>query len=136
MDEIVISRPSDSDSIDLGVRDTLRVLYPQPAALGGEFWDSLEARIMARVSGDRSLDPVRFWSVLERWSRVGIAAALLAVAGSAAFLTSQRVDESLIAYENFTDSSTAEALIAPFELTTQRDPSAQREAVYRFVLSQ
>lgn len=127
---------NDSDAADVGVRDVLRLIYREPAAFGQEYWNSLESRVMARIPvGVGGATDLRFWTVLERWSRVGIAAALLAVAGSAMLLTRERVRETRFAYEEYTESGEPEFLSAPLDLVTQRDRGIQREAMFRLVLS-
>ena len=127
-----------SDAVDTEVRDALRPLYPRPESFGAEYWRALETRIMSQLGGSvRTLEPARFWGVLERWSRVGIAAALLAVAGSAFVLGRARARESSLVYESFAAAATPESVIDPIHLVvTQPDRAIQRDAVYRLILSQ
>lgn len=144
-DELKFPDPSarrdarDSDALDDRTTRMIREAYMPPVASGdaeNAYWNTLASRIVARVASAR---PARrdegSWSVLGRWSQVGLvaAAALFAVAG----VVGQRLGEpdEQVAYESVVQTSTPDALSAPAQLLTASDKSVQRDAALQYVLS-
>ena len=85
--------------------EVTRQLRERYAAPTGEYWDGLEARIMAAVTAGRVAvtDAAEWWQVLAGWARGGLVAATLAVvvAGSAALhARDAATDDSLDALTN------------------------------------
>lgn len=78
---------------------------PQEAA----YWSALEQRILARVAAGDGAD--EWWSVPEKWLRVGLVAAGIAVivAGSL-LLRTQTQASRMAAYETAIDSAAADVL--------------------------
>lgn len=113
----------------------MRGVYAAPSAAG--YWDSLEARIMARIDSAASASrEIGWYSVLARWATPGLAAAalLLAIAGA----LWSRVDQTELrnTYEGFTQPMIADATPGATELLNlPRDGSTRREATLSYVLS-
>jgi hypothetical protein len=123
-----IIRDDERDARDDDVQAGLRAVYAAPAA--ESYWAMLERRIMARVTAEGRRE---WWSYFPAWSRVGLAAAALAllVASAAAWQT-QRAQERV---------AVQEVLDIPSELpileTSRAEPNARRrEATLRFLISQ
>ncbi len=101
----------------------LRAIVAPPAAPG--YWESLEARIMARI--ERGQEEGRWWVLSERMYRLGMMAAglILIVAGSV-WLRSRAV-ETRMAYESVIESAEDQPLFA------RRNPLDERPATMRAV---
>jgi hypothetical protein len=97
---------------------------PQEAA----YWSALERRILARVAAGDSTD--EWWSVPDRWLRVGLVAAGIAVivAGSLLMRTQTR-SSRMAAYETAMDSATTDA----FEVA-RRDRMTEEQATLRLLI--
>lgn len=131
--------PRDADALDERTARAIHEAYLPHVALGeteNAYWSGLEQRIMARVAGDGSSqrDP-GYWSVLNGWAQVGLAAAaaLFAIGG----LVSQQLGppDEQVAYESVVQASAPETISAPAALMTASDRSAQRDAALQYVLS-
>ena len=122
---------------DARVTQHLRDLYSAPA--DPAYWDGLETSIMSRIAhGAEVLQrvPASWWSVLERWTLPGLAAAgvLFALAGMA--WSRENAAELGTAYEAFSEPADADMLPGAVNVVTaQRDQSARREAIFRYVIS-
>lgn len=122
---------------DASVTQHLRDLYSAPA--DAAYWEGLESRIMSRIAQSADLlqrGPASWWSVLERWTLPGLAAAgvLFALAGMA--WSRENAAELGTAYEAFSEPADADMLPGAVNVVTaQRDQSAQREAIFRYVIS-
>lgn len=105
------------------ITNELRAIVAPPTAPG--YWDTLEARIMARI--ERGKDDGRWWVLTERMHRLGLMAAglILIVAGSV-WLRSRAV-ETRMAYETVIESSEDQPLYA------RRNPLDERPATMRAV---
>lgn len=133
-------RKIDGDALDPDLAADIRDLYLPPAVARGDlsYWSSLEQRIMARVNDPLflvSLEPQRWWTVLEGWSRAGLVAAGIAVAVSAAMIQNQALDENSAVYEYVAATPAPEAFRPSVDLVTQREVAAQNDAVIDYVLS-
>jgi hypothetical protein len=109
------------DKGDAKITEMLRDRYAPPAE--GAYWDTLETRIMSYIKthrGDVVRIPVNWWSDLAGWAGPGLAAAAL-VFVAAGMLWSRQRDEVL--------PGAVQVVTAP------RDGSSQREATFRYVLS-
>lgn len=97
----------------------LRAIYRRPT--GEAYWAALEGRIMARVDESEA-----WWSVSDRWVRVGLAAAAvtLLVAGSL-FLRAQAQINKTLAAETIVEVDGLGSALA------QREPLSQEEATLR-----
>jgi hypothetical protein len=88
--------------------EVTRGLRERYAAPTGEYWDGLEARIMAAVDASRAVatDVGEWWQVLAGWARTGLVAATLAavVAGSAAMHARDAANEAE-AYDGLVNAS-------------------------------
>jgi len=121
-------RDDDRDPRDDELHAALRAEYAPPS--GESYWALLERRIMARISADGARE---WWSYFPAWSRIGLAAAALAlaVAGAAAWQT--RRAQERVAYRQLLDTP------AEFPILTETGtdgPSAKtREATLRYLIS-
>jgi len=122
---------------DARVTQHLRDLYSAPA--DPAYWDGLETSIMSRIAHyGEALPrvPASWWSVLERWTMPGLAAAglLFALAGLA--WSRDQAAELGTTYDAFADAVDSEMLPGAVNVvTSSRDGTARREAVFRYVLS-
>ena len=85
------------DGRDEELARLLRPLYEAPAS--EEYWDGLQARILSRVGAAGAAAPAEWWQVLNRWSRMGAAAAAVAAALAGAAWLQHRAAEARMAYE-------------------------------------
>ena len=125
-----------ADETDARTTALLREVYAAPAE--GAYWDSLEARVMARIAAQRGavLIPVNWWTDLANWALPGLAAALLMFVGAGVLLSRQNDEEDLTAYEAVTEPAGVDGLPGAVQVVTApHDGSSQREATFRYVLS-
>lgn len=124
-----------NDRLDDKVVDAMHRVYAAPSAPG--YWDSLEARIMARIEGAASVSrEIGWYSVLARWAAPGLAAAALLLVVAGAFWS--RIDQTELrnTYEGFTQPMLADAAPGATELLNlPRDGSSRRDATLSYVLS-
>ena len=127
----------DADSLDEQTVRAIQSVYSPPVAGDqSEYWNSLQARIMARVGTTVPAQREQgWWSVLNGWSEVGlVAAAALFVVGG--FVSQQLGEpEDQVAYESVVQPSTPEAISARAQLITASDKLDQRDAALQYVLS-
>ena len=104
---------------DDAVTTALREAYRAPADEG--YWAALERRIMLAIEEQDA-----WWSVPDRWVRVGLAAAaaVILVAG-ALFLRAQAGIDRSMAYEAVVEVEGLESALA------QREPISQEQATLR-----
>jgi hypothetical protein len=106
----------------------LRSEYSAPAE--ESYWAQLERRIMARIAREAKRE---WWSYFPEWSRVGLAAAALAlaVAGVTAWQT-QKAQER-VAYQELLDTPSELPIIIE---TSGAEPNARRrEATLRYLIT-
>ncbi len=85
----------------------LRSIYAAPA--DGAWWTGLEQRINARIDAAVAAD--EWWTVPDRWLRVGLMAAGLAViVAGAMVLRSQTQQATRMAYQTIVDPATIDLL--------------------------
>lgn len=124
------------DHLDERVVTAMRSLYSAPPDAG--YWDSLQSRIVARLSSAGQASRDNGWlSVLATWATPGLAAAALifAVAG-ALLIRLERAERTTTTYEGFTQRMLADALPGATELLDlPHDGTTQREATLTYVLS-
>lgn len=115
----------DRDPRDDEWRAALRAEYAAPAS--DSYWAMLERRIMARLNAEGTRE---WWWYVPAWSRLGLAAAALAlaVAGAAAWQT--RRAQERVAYHELLDTP------SEFPVLTEGGSRAQtREATLRYLIS-
>lgn len=97
----------------------LRAIYQRPT--GAAYWAALEGRIMARIDESEA-----WWSVSDRWVRVGLvaAAATLVTAGGLFLRAQSRINRTLAA-ETIVEVEGLQSALA------QREPLSQEEATLR-----
>jgi hypothetical protein len=81
----------------------LRLIYAAPT--GAAWWDDLERRINARLDAADE-----WWTVPERWLRVGLVAAGLAVIVAGALIMRSQTQVTRMAYETVVDPATIDIL--------------------------
>lgn len=125
-----IERNTPQESGDEEVTRGLRDIYAS-AATNASYWDTLEARIMARIAtaGEAS----QWWGVFDGWVRVGLAAAVLAgVLAGGALLRAREAQERL-AYDAVMESASVIPVAGP-NMTRARSHSSTRDATLRSIM--
>lgn len=118
--------PDDGEFRDGELHEVLSAEYAAPS---GDYWATLERRIMARIRNEGVRE---WWSYLAAWSRAGLAAAALALlaAGIAAW-QAHKTHESIAVGE----------LLEVEELSILSEPSGaastakRREATLRYLIA-
>ena len=121
-----IVKDDDRDPRDDELNAALRAEYGSPGE--GSYWAFLERRIMARISSEGARE---WWSYFPSWSRVGMAAAALAllVAGVAAWQT--RKAQDVAAWQELLDSPSEMPIIE----SAGGERTRQREATLRYLIT-
>lgn len=104
---------------DDALTTALRAIYRLPA--GEAYWAGLERRVMQHIDENEA-----WWTVSDRWMRVGLAAAAaaLVIAGTL-FLREQTRLNRTMAYETIVEVEGLESALA------QREPISQEQATLR-----
>ena len=121
-----IVHDDDRDPRDEELRAAVRVEYTSPAE--SSYWAFLERRIMARITAEGSRE---WYSYFPAWSRVGLAAAALAlaVAGVAAWQT--RKTQDLVAWQELLESPAEMPMIE----SAGGERTSRREATLRYLIT-
>jgi hypothetical protein len=121
-----IVKDDDRDPRDDELNAALRAEYGPPGE--GSYWAFLERRIMARITAEGTRE---WWSYFPSWSRVGMAAAALAllVAGVAAWQT--RKAQDVAAWQELLDSP----MEMPIIESAGGERTRQREATLRYLIT-
>lgn len=102
----------------------LAALYAPPA--DGAYWTALEERILARLDAYDA----EWWSVPDRWLRVGLAAAAIAFLVAGSVLLRQATQAAQMAsYETAVDSAASDA----FEIA-RRGQLTEEQATLRLLI--
>ena len=104
----------------------LRERHAPPA--DERYWDSLEARILARVTG---ADAGTWWAIPPRWTRAGLVAAGFALAAAGLALVTAR---EAAARRAFVEVMSAPAAVQ-MEMAAQASGAAGREATLQYLFS-
>lgn len=104
----------------------LRQVYAAPA--DPSYWESLEARIMARIRGESD----GWWMPLSGWGPIGLIAAGLALAVAGLTLTRAHNANASLAYEMMVMETPHSV---PQQLAATTEGASAREATLRFVIS-
>ena len=105
--------------------DTLRAGQQPP---GGEsYWNSLHASIMARLGESESA----WWTVLNRWSRPGLAAAAIVMIVATVAMLTLVTPTPVVAYDEVLEAQAPVAV----QTVLASNPGTAREATLRYVLS-
>jgi hypothetical protein len=118
---------NDQNFRDDELQSTLRLEYAAPA--DGSYWMFLERRIMARIRTEAARE---WWTWFPAWSRVGLAAAALAllVAGVTAWQT--RKAQERVAWQELLETPDEMPVIE----SAGNDRAGRREATLRYLMSQ
>ncbi|HZI30567.1 MAG TPA: hypothetical protein VFD64_20560 [Gemmatimonadaceae bacterium] len=121
-----IVHDDDRDPRDEELHAALRTEYASPG--DGSYWAFLERRIMARITAEGTRE---WWSYFPSWSRVGLAAAALAlaVAGVAAWQT--RKAQDLVAWQELLESPNEMPMIE----SAGGERTSRREATLRYLIT-
>jgi hypothetical protein len=112
------------DGRDDQLTRALRAIYAPPG--GDAFWESLERRILGRVS---AMEEDLWWRQLARWGRG------LALAGAAAIVMAGLIAQhsnhqrSLAAYREIESSR-----VAPVQVASETEREASRDVTLRYVM--
>jgi hypothetical protein len=117
-------RKQPGDGRDPRITQLLRAEYLAPQ--DPSYWQGLESRVMARVTGAR---PTEWWDVLAQWSRAGLLAAGLAAAAALAAARQTRAAEARVAYEVVAESPP----VLPSQRAAYTAGASEREAALRYV---
>ena len=113
---------------DARTTDALRARYAAPADAG--YWNVLERRVMARVTGEGG----EWWLAFGGWVRAGLVAAGLTALVAGAALWQTRTAEARVAYEAvIAEPATAAEMAGP--AWTARRAATEREATLRYLIS-
>lgn len=113
------------DMPDEEIIDALRAMNAAP---GGEaYWDGLEARIMARVAGDRG----SVWPLFARWAPAGLVAAAVALLMAGVALQRIEAEEASVAYEGAVRGAAPMAV----QTVSARPGTPVREATFEYVIT-
>lgn len=113
------------DPRDEELRTALRVEYGLPVA--DTYWAFLERRIMARITSERR----EWWSYFPAWSRMGLAAAALALAAAGVAAWQTRKAQDLVAWQELLESPTEMPMIE----SAGGERSSRREATLRYLIT-
>jgi len=99
----------------------LRALYAPPR--DAKYWNLLEQRILERLESGAG----EWWSVPERWLRVGLIAAGIAVLVAGSLLLRTQTQVSRMAYDTVMDPAAADA----FEIARRDRLTEEQETLRR-----
>ena len=121
-----IVHDDDRDPHDEDLNAALRAEYTTPAE--SSYWAFLERRIMARITAEGTRE---WWSYFPAWSRMGLAAAALALlaAGVAAWQT--RKTQDLAAWQELLESPNEVPVIE----SAGGERTGRREATLRYLIT-
>jgi hypothetical protein len=95
----------------------LRAIYAAPVDVA--YWNELERRVIARISADDDAD--LWWSVPEKWLRIGLMAAGFALIVAGSLLLRSQAQASRMAYDTIVEPAIdAPTLAAREKLTEQQ----------------
>lgn len=113
------------EMLDEEIVDALRAMNAAP---GGEaYWDGLESRIMARVSGERG----SVWPLFARWAPAGLVAAAVALLTAGMALQRIEAEEASAAYEAAVRGAAPMAV----QTVSARPGTPVREATFEYVIT-
>jgi hypothetical protein len=124
-----IERNTPPEWEDEEVTRLLRDVYAPPAS-NASYWDTLEARIMARIATVG--EPPEWYGVFHGWVRVGLAAAMLAAVLTGAALLRERERQERLAYDAVMESASVIPVAGP---TIARGEVRSRDATLRSLIS-
>jgi len=105
--------------------EALRVRQQPP---GGEgYWDALHSGIMARLTDADAA----WWTVLNRWSRPGLAAAALVTLIATVAMLALVAPTPAVAYDEVLEGQTP----VPVQTAQASNPGTAREETFRYVMS-
>lgn len=121
-----IVHDDERDPRDEELRAALRVEYHSPD--GSSYWAFLERRIMARITAEGSRE---WYSHFPAWSRVGLAAAALALASAGIAAWQTRKTQDLVAWQELLESPTEMPMIE----SAGGERTSRREATLRYLIT-
>ena len=121
-----IVHDDERDPRDEELRAALRVEYNSPD--GSSYWAFLERRIMARITAEGSRE---WYSHFPAWSRVGLAAAALALAVAGITAWQTRKTQDLVAWHELLESPAEMPMIE----SAGGERTSRREATLRYLIT-
>lgn len=121
-----MSTGSDRDALDQRVLRALRALYAPPSDEG--YWDSLEARILARITGSERAE---WWMVVGSWARLGLIAAAAAIIAVSFAMRRAESTDATMAYESVVEATPQ----FPAQTAARTEGPAGRGATLHYVIT-
>jgi hypothetical protein len=121
-----IVHDDDRDPRDEELRAALRVEYTSPAE--SSYWAFLERRIMARITSEGTRE---WYTYFPAWSRVGLAAAALALAVAGITAWQTRKTQDLVAWQELLESPAEMPMIE----SAGGERTSRREATLRYLIT-
>ena len=121
-----IVHDDDRDPRDEELRAALRVEYTSPAE--NSYWAFLERRIMARITSEGTRE---WYTYFPAWSRVGLAAAALALAVAGITAWQTRKTQDLVAWQELLESPAEMPMIE----SAGGERTSRREATLRYLIT-
>ena len=121
-----IVNDDDRDPRDEELRVALRNEYNSPAE--SSYWAFLERRIMARITAEGSRE---WYTYFPAWSRVGLAAAALALAVAGITAWQTRKTQDLVAWHELLESPAEMPMIE----SAGGERTSRREATLRYLIT-
>ncbi len=116
----------DRDPRDDELHNALRAEYGSPA--DHSYWAFLERRIMARITNEGTRE---WYSYFPAWSRVGLAAAALALAAAGIAAWQTRKAQDLVAWHELLETPSEMPMIE----SAGAERSSRREATLRYLIT-
>lgn len=114
--------------IELLPAETVVALHAVQQPPGGEgYWNTLHASIMARIGETESA----WWTVLNRWTRPGLAAAAVVMIVATVAMLTLVTPSPVVAYDEVVEAQPPVAV----QTVLATNPGTAREATLRYVLS-
>lgn len=113
------------DGRDDDVTRALRMAYAAPR--DPSYWETLEAKIMARIRGESE----GWWQPLSGWGPIGLIAAGLALAVAGLTVTRTHQAEARLAYQMIMETPRT----VPQELAIASDDESVRDVTLHYVIS-
>lgn len=121
-----IVHDDDRDFRDDELHAAMRVEYRAP--VDGTYWTFLERRIMARITSEAARE---WWSYFPAWSRVGLAAAALALAVAGVTAWQTRKAQDRVAWTELLDTPSEMPMIE----SAGGERASRREATLRYLIT-
>jgi hypothetical protein len=128
-DHLKLHTDGESTGGDDEITRGLRALYAAPA--GDDYWRSLEARILSRLT-EAAAPGITWWDELDRWMRPAlVAAAVVLLASGIAIVRTLETDHEVAADAMLTPAPSA----LPVETAVRPVLQEHRETTFRYLMT-